>query len=343
MSSFLKQFNKRHHHGQNSIDLLQIDRITTETTTSSMSIPRVLPTPMELSVSPPTKNSTFKNWFSDWSTSHNNKKDVLINDSQKILKSKIFGISLKESLQRAKCEIVMSDTINNKIFGYVPVVIAKSGSIIKQDGIVSSGIFRISGNKKKIDFLIKNVFNIAPYYGLDFNYDENKKNLNFTINDFTSVFKFYLNNLEEPVIPYRFFVRFIEILKTFPEMIKFFDLISDQTINSKDKNEIKTSYENYDNDSKELLNLLNQIIIDLPRENKDLFIYILDLLSMIRKRSVINLMTSENLSIVFQPSILSHEQFFTDIEQNKLARYILRFLIENFDALIRIFYNETNM
>ncbi|KAG0671707.1 hypothetical protein C6P45_005313 [Maudiozyma exigua] len=334
-----------------------LDRSLSDNSTQSANMPRSIPTSIEIPVSP-SKTNTIKNWFADLPPSHhhshsngsvknsNNKKQSIAhftykkNESHDITKffaggnnknkTPVFDTSLAKSMAVAKCEIVMSNTSSGKRFGYVPVVIAKCGLFIKQYGLDTPGIFRQSGNKKKIDILINNYFDHEPFYGLDFAYDANSKSQEYGIHEFASLFKVYLNRLTEPVVPYNQFDDFIYCMKEFPEMIDHYDAITNHDSDAS----LNTITPSINNDTLyPLLQRYHVLMHQLPEANRELLIYVLDLLNMIQKRSLKNLMTCENISIVFQPSLLSHLEFSTDLQSNKLARYTLHFLVEHFDIL----------
>ena len=341
-----------------------LDRSLSDNSTQSANMPRSIPTTIEVPVSP-SKTNTIKNWFADLSPSHHHHhhshsngsigsnsykkqsntnftyKKTDNNDIGKIFgsgsnknKSQAFDTTLTKSMAAAKCEIVMSNSSNGKRFGYVPVVIAKCGSIIKQYGLDTPGLFRQSGNKKKVDNLINNYFDHEPFYGLDFNYDASGKKQEYGVHEFTSLFKAYLNRLTEPVVPYNQFDDFINCMREFPEMIEYYDNITNHDPDSS----LDTIIPPVNNDAVDLLLHKYHILMhQLPEANSELLIYVLDLLNMIQKRSSKNLMTCENISIVFQPSLLSHLEFSTDLQSNKLARYTLQFLVEHFDILANIY------
>lgn len=354
-----------------------LDRSLSDNSTQSANMPRSVPTNIE-SPSSPSKGSSFKNWFAELSPSHHhhnhrnhqqrhqhstsngsieNKNHPTthftysksginnINSNSTMVgittnSKKVFDTSLVASTEVVKCEIVMSNELNEIFFGYVPVVIAKCGSIIKKYGLNTPGIFRKSGNKKKIDYLINHYFAHEPFYGLDFNYEgPTGQNQEYSIHEFASLFKTYLNRLTEPVIPYENFDSFINCMKQYREMINYYDNVTNPEI--VDKTTIQYGNENQSKDIKELLQKYHILIHTLPEANRELLIYVLDLLGMIQKHSSINLMTCENISIVFQPSLLSHLEFSTDLQPNRLARYTLHFLVENFDTLANSYLGAT--
>ncbi|AMD22010.1 HGL330Cp [Eremothecium sinecaudum] len=105
----------------------------------------------------------------------------------------VFGVPLSKSLSLASAEVVVQSELAN--FGRIPIVVAKCGAYLKQNGLFTSGIFRIAGNNKRIKELVY-IFSTPPNYGMKFsNWD------GFTVHDAASVLRRFLNNLTEPLIP----------------------------------------------------------------------------------------------------------------------------------------------
>lgn len=77
-----------------------------------------------------------------------------------------------------------------------------------------------------------------------------------------------------------------------------------------------------------------RLIVELPPLNKQLLLYILDLLAVFASKSDQNRMTSANLSAIFQPGMLSHPQHDMSPEEYKLSQDVLIFLIENQDHFL---------
>lgn len=77
-----------------------------------------------------------------------------------------------------------------------------------------------------------------------------------------------------------------------------------------------------------------QLIRELPPLNKQLLLYILDLLAVFASKSEKNRMTSANLSAIFQPGLLSHPSHDMSPEEYKLSQDVLIFLIENQDHFL---------
>ena len=77
-----------------------------------------------------------------------------------------------------------------------------------------------------------------------------------------------------------------------------------------------------------------QLITELPPLNRQLLLYILDLLSVFASKSDINLMTSANLSAIFQPGLLSHPSHDMSPQEYRLSQDVLIFLIDNQDNFL---------
>lgn len=340
-----------------------LDRSLSDTSTPSDHIPRsgnfATPTAHGVDVATsPTKSAglALKNWFADWSPRKSNANKHFSYDRPGIQRissgtsshsshsigtsrsrESVFDTSLQRSMEIAKCEIVLNGAFGDRKFGFVPVVVAKCGSIIKQHGLSTSGLFRIGGNKKRIDHLAYEVFTREPFYGLNFEYEAPStpgERAKYTIHDFASLLKGYLNRLTEPVVPYSLFEEFVHVIPEYDARTsKYYDIIENPTSTEGDIAAAKESLHPSAKTIKDIAHKFHDVMLAMPWENRDLLVYILDLLHMVQKRSATNLMTAQNLAIVFQPSLLSPEDLTTDMDAHRLARHSLHFLIENFDEL----------
>jgi hypothetical protein len=80
---------------------------------------------------------------------------------------RIFGNKLEDSLQYASVAISMIGQDQKAyIYGFIPVVVAKCGLYLKENGTLVEGIFRISGSTKRMKEL-QAIFDEAPFYGKD--------------------------------------------------------------------------------------------------------------------------------------------------------------------------------
>ena len=76
------------------------------------------------------------------------------------------------------------------------------------------------------------------------------------------------------------------------------------------------------------------MITELPPLNRQLLLYILDLLAVFAAKSEVNRMNSQNLAAIFQPGMLSHPDHAMAPEEYRLNQCVLIFLIENQDHFL---------
>ena len=123
--------------------------------------------------------------------------------------------------------------------------------------------------------------------------------------------------MPEPIIPYNYY--------------KYFTAIREELISAADTNE---GYDWVHLDANTKLRLLETVRLALwkiPNVNRDLLLYLLDLLQDCAGHSNHNLMTSDRLVAVFQPSLLSLQPDEMSIEEHQIAHQVMVFLIEIFD------------
>ncbi|KAJ5934064.1 hypothetical protein N7466_003611 [Penicillium verhagenii] len=173
------------------------------------------------------------------------------------------------------------------------------------------GIFRLNGSAKRIKDL-QELFDSPERYGKGLDWD------GYTVHDAANVLRRYLNQLPEPIVPLEFYERFREPLRAYQKQVQ--DEI--QTTDA-EKFDHANAVETYQN-----------LIVELPPLNKQLLLYILDLLAVFASKSEQNRMTSANLSAIFQPGMLSHPQHDMSPEEYKLSQDVLIFLIENQDHFL---------
>lgn len=77
-----------------------------------------------------------------------------------------------------------------------------------------------------------------------------------------------------------------------------------------------------------------RVIKELPPLNRQLLLYILDLLAVFAAKSELNRMNSINLAAIFQPGMLSHPAHDMIPEEYLLSQHVLVFLIENQDSFL---------
>ena len=217
----------------------------------------------------------------------------------------VFGVHLYESIKYAKAVIwLINDNGERFIAGYIPTVVAKCGIFLKQKGTDVEGIFRLSGSARRIKDL-QEIFDSPKLYGKDLDWS------GYTVHDAANVLRRYLNQLPEPVIPLNFYERFRDPLR-------HHQLYAASDVDAKSDFDVEQVVVGY-----------QQLIQKLPPLNRQLLLYILNILSLFVAKSDQNLMTSSNLAVIFQPSILSHPTHDMAPEEYKRSQDVLTFLIEN--------------
>ncbi|KAI9925469.1 GTPase activating protein (GAP) for Rho1p [Aspergillus wentii] len=224
----------------------------------------------------------------------------------------IFGVPLNVSIKYANVAISLTnDSGESFIYGYVPIVVAKCGVFLKEKATDVEGIFRLNGSAKRIKDL-QEVFDSPERYGKGLDWS------GYTVHDAANVLRRYLNQLPEPIVPLEFYERFREPLRTYQKQVQ--------------GNGPTAESEAFDH--ARAVAAYQQLIRELPPLNKQLLLYILDLLAVFASKSEQNRMTSANLSAIFQPGLLSHPQHDMSPEEYKLSQDVLIFLIENQDHFL---------
>ncbi|QSL64341.1 hypothetical protein MERGE_001641 [Pneumocystis wakefieldiae] len=207
----------------------------------------------------------------------------------------IFGVPLQISLRYANVAISFIDNNENSmIYGHIPVVVAKCGAFLKENAKDVEGIFRLNGSAKRCKEL-QTIFDTPPKYGRNLEWE------GFTVHDAASILRRYLNYLPEPIIPHKFYELFRKPLK------------------------------NESFDKEKYISIYKRLITSLPPINRQLLLYILDLLAVFASKSEENLMTVSNLSSIFQPGILSHPEHDMSPKDYFLSQRVLVFLVDNQD------------
>ena len=175
------------------------------------------------------------------------------------------------------------------------------------------GIFRLAGSAKRIKDL-QTVFNSPDRYGKGLDWT------GYTVHDAANILRRYLNQLPEPIVPLDFYERFRQPLR--PHQ-------SRQQENGQ-PHEIDMSVDQH---GKAVLSY-QKLITELPPLNRQLLLYILDLLAVFASKSDLNRMTAANLAAIFQPGIISHPQHDMSPNEYRLSQDVLIFLIENQDHFL---------
>ncbi|RMJ24509.1 rho GTPase activator [Aspergillus sp. HF37] len=224
----------------------------------------------------------------------------------------IFGVPLNVSIKYANVAISLTnDNGESFVYGYVPIVIAKCGVFLKEKATDVEGIFRLNGSAKRIKDL-QEIFDSPERYGKGLDWT------GYTVHDAANVLRRYLNQLPEPIVPLEFYERFREPLRVYQMAVM--------------TNGSPPDAEQFDHPK--AVAAYQQLIRELPPLNKQLLLYILDLLAVFASKSEQNRMPSANLAAIFQPGLLSHPNHYMSPDEYKLSQDVLIFLIENQDHFL---------
>ncbi|KAF1989895.1 RhoGAP-domain-containing protein [Aulographum hederae CBS 113979] len=226
----------------------------------------------------------------------------------------IFGVPLQTSIRYANVAISLFDADGaSYIYGYVPIVVAKCGVFLKEKATDIEGIFRLSGSEKRIKEL-RTAFNSPDRYGKGLDWT------GYTVHDAANILRRYFNQLPEPIIPLQFYERFRAPLRGHQA-----DAVGEMDGQS-------PSVGNFD--IERAIREYQTLITELPPLNRQLLLYILDLLAVFASKSDLNKMTTPNLAAIFQPGLLSHPSHDMAPPEYRLSQDVLIFLIENQDHFL---------
>ncbi|GAB7343039.1 hypothetical protein MBLNU457_g1128t1 [Dothideomycetes sp. NU457] len=226
----------------------------------------------------------------------------------------IFGVPLQQSIRYANVAIsLFNDEGQSYIYGYVPIVVAKCGVFLKEKAVDVEGIFRLAGSEKRIKEL-KAAFDSPDRYGKGLDWT------GYTVHDAANILRRYFNQLPEPIIPLEFYERFRGPIRNHQQQA-----VGAMESQSPDKGTF---------DPTAAIRAYQGLITELPPLNRQLLLYILDLLAVFASKSELNKMTTPNLAAIFQPGLLSHPQHDMAPQEYRLSQDVLIFLIENQDSFL---------
>lgn len=174
------------------------------------------------------------------------------------------------------------------------------------------GIFRLSGSEKRIKEL-KLAFDSPDRYGKGLVWD------GYTVHDAANVLRRYLNDLPEPVVPLDLYENFRGPLRGHTKQAVG-DIEGTQLVDNFNEAEAIDKYQG--------------LIKILPPLNRQLLLYILDLLAVFAAKADENRMTAQNLAAIFQPGMLSHPNHAMAPDEYRLNQCVIIFLIENQDHFL---------
>ncbi|RDL41245.1 GTPase activation, GAP [Venustampulla echinocandica] len=225
----------------------------------------------------------------------------------------IFGIPLRQSITYANVAISLVDADGKSyIYGYVPIVVAKCGVYLKEKATNVEGIFRLSGSEKRIKEL-KTIFDSPDRYGKGLDW------AGYTVHDAANVLRRYLNQLPEPIVPLDLYDRFRNPLQGHTM----------QAVGDTEGTQLADTF-----NMEEAIETYQKLITELPPLNRQLLLYILDLLAVFASKSDDNRMNAQNLAAIFQPGMLSHPSHDMAPSEYRLSQDVLIFLIENQDHFL---------
>lgn len=281
------------------------------------------------------------------------KRDEFIASQNKFgFGNEVFGVPLEKSIDVAESLIsVPSEDPGDFIrYGRIPLLVGKCGSFLKEKGLGVEGIFRVTGSSRRVKEL-QYIFSTPPEYGRKLSWD------GYTVHDAASLFRRFLNNLPEPLVPLDLYEQFREPVRSRPRIIEHVKARNDsieKRINAIQRQQQDGQpFEEEDVDkglspeelerkkqkelrkqkriAKDLRSALKEyrVLIDkLPLEQKHLLYYLLDLLTMFADNAKKNLMPARNLAAIFQPSILSHPDHDLNPDEYALSQAVVEVLIE---------------
>ncbi|KKZ60859.1 hypothetical protein EMCG_04450 [[Emmonsia] crescens] len=236
-------------------------------------------------------------------------------DEEPAQQTGIFGVPLNVSIKYANVAISLAGEDGSSfIYGYVPIVVAKCGVFLKEKATDVEGIFRLSGSAKRIKDL-QEAFDSPDRFGKGLDWT------GYTVHDAANILRRYLNQLPEPIVPLDFYERFRDPLRKYQS----------QAVEDKDPT---PPSEEEPFDHAKAVATYQQLIKELPPLNRQLLLYILDLLTVFASKSEVNRMTAANLAAIFQPGLLSHPAHDMAPKEYKLSQDVLIFLIENQDNFL---------
>ena len=170
----------------------------------------------------------------------------------------------------------------------------------------------MSGSEKRIKEL-RAIFDSPDRYGKGLDW------AGYTVHDAANVLRRYLNQLPEPIVPLELYDRFREPLRGHTK----------QAVGDNEGPQLEDDF-----DVNAAIVTYQHLITELPPLNRQLLLYILDLLAVFASKSDENRMNSQNLAAIFQPGMLSHPQHDMAPLEYRLSQDVLIFLIENQDHFL---------
>ena len=128
-----------------------------------------------------------------------------------------FGVPLEDALREASAKISILKTNPadpGLTYGEIPIVVAKCGVFLKNNGLNVEGIFRVGGSSKRLKEL-QVIFNTPPDFGKKLNWD------GYNVHDAASILRRYLNALPQPLIPLDLYESFRDPLRSKTKIVSY--------------------------------------------------------------------------------------------------------------------------
>lgn len=294
--------------GNNSLRLIAFTMATNNVQAPAVPPPQLqMPSTSQNAASPPSKRD-LASW---WKTF---KKNTRREEDKVNAPVGIFGIPLEVSIKYANVAISLTNEEGESyVYGYVPIVVAKCGVFLKEKATDVEGIFRLSGSAKRIKEL-QVVFDSPDRYGKGLDWT------GYTVHDAANILRRYLNQLPQPIVPLTFYERCRDPLRSHQAQA-----VGDMEAQAQDVGDF---------DHEAAISTYQRLITELPPLNRQLLLYILDLLAVFASKSEFNRMTSANLAAIFQPGMLSHPSHDMEPPEYRLSQDVIIFLIENQDNFL---------
>ena len=142
----------------------------------------------------------------------------------------------------------------------------------------------------------------------------------YTVHDAANILRRYLNQLPQPIVPLTFYERCRDPLRSHQAQA-----VGDMEAQAQDVGDFN---------HEAAITTYQRLITELPPLNRQLLLYILDLLAVFASKSEHNRMTSANLAAIFQPGMLSHPSHDMEPPEYRLSQDVIIFLIENQDNFL---------
>ena len=176
----------------------------------------------------------------------------------------------------------------------------------------TEGIFRLGGNVRRINEL-EVAFDSPDRYGRGLDWT------GYTVHDAANILRRYFNRLPQPIVPLEFYERFRAPLKGH----------QDEAVRGAPASNPEEAF-----DVDLAISTYQQIITQLPPLNRQLLLYILDLLAVFASKAEKNRMDASNLASIFQPGMLNHPDHVMKPSEYSLNQDIVIFLIQQQDNFL---------